>query len=55
LLIFFAWSCESSELPEPPEPNLEEILPMTYSYLALGDSYTVDQLFPLAFQILEAE
>lgn len=37
LLIFFVWSCESSK------PNFEEILPMTYSYLALGDSYTIGQ------------
>jgi len=44
-----------SELTELTEPNFEEILPMSYSYLALGDWYTVDQLFPLAFQILEAE
>lgn len=43
LLTFFAWSCESSELPKPSEPNFEEILPMTYSYLALGDSYTIGQ------------
>ncbi len=40
LLTFFVWSCESSE---PSEPNFEEILPMTYSYLALGDSYTIGQ------------
>jgi lysophospholipase L1-like esterase len=38
LLIFFVWSCESSE------PNPEEVISIaTYSYLALGDSYTIGQ------------
>ncbi|MEE4176042.1 MAG: SGNH/GDSL hydrolase family protein [Bacteroides sp.] len=37
LLIFLVWSCESSEL------NPGDLAPMTYSYLALGDSYTIGQ------------
>jgi lysophospholipase L1-like esterase len=40
LLFVFISGCESSQ---PMNIELEEILPKTYSYLALGDSYTIGQ------------
>lgn len=37
VLIFSVWSCKSLEL------HPEEVVAITYSYLALGDSYTIGQ------------
>jgi lysophospholipase L1-like esterase len=40
LIFVFISGCESSQ---PMKEEIEEILPKTYSYLALGDSYTIGQ------------